>query len=158
MLSKKVKLRIVILALSFLLAISIIILVLQSLEKNLVYFFSPTEIYNRSDITLNKKIRVGGMVKKDSTKKEKNNTTFIITDFKNEIIVSYDGSTPNLFSEGKGVVAEGKLKDKKFFVADKILAKHDENYMPPEVNDILKKSEWAFIYNRSQILYFVKYI
>jgi cytochrome c-type biogenesis protein CcmE len=141
MLSKKVKLRIVILALSFLLAISIIILVLQSLEKNLVYFFSPTEIYNRSDITLNKKIRVGGMVKKDSTKKEKNNTTFIITDFKNEIIVSYDGSTPNLFSEGKGVVAEGKLKDKKFFVADKILAKHDENYMPPEVNDILKKSE-----------------
>ena len=81
------------------------------------------------------------MVKKDSIRKEKNNTIFTITDFKNEIIVSYDGSTPNLFSEEKGVVAEGKLKDKKFFMADKILAKHDENYMPPEVSDILKKSE-----------------
>ncbi len=141
MLSKKVKLRIVFLTLSFLLAIAVIILILQSLEKNLVYFFSPTEIYNRSDISLNKTIRVGGMVKKDSIRKEKNNTIFTITDFKNEIIVSYDGSTPNLFSEEKGVVAEGKLKDKKFFMADKILAKHDENYMPPEVSDILKKSE-----------------
>jgi cytochrome c-type biogenesis protein CcmE len=141
MLSKKVKLRIVFLTLSFLLTIAVIILILQSLEKNLVYFFSPTEIYNRSDIALNKKIRVGGMVKKDSVRKEKNNTIFTITDFKNEIIVSYDGSTPNLFSEEKGVVAEGKLKDKKFFMADKILAKHDENYMPPEVSDILKKSE-----------------
>ena len=141
MLSKKVKLRIVFLTLSFLLVIAVIILILQSLEKNLVYFFSPTEIYNRSDISLNKTIRVGGMVKKDSIRKEKNNTIFTITDFKNEIIVSYDGSTPNLFSEEKGVVAEGKLKDKKFFMADKILAKHDENYMPPEVSDILKKSE-----------------
>ena len=141
MLSKKVKLRIVFLTLSFLLAISVIILILQSLEKNLVYFFSPTEIYNRSDIALNKKIRVGGMVKKNSIKKEKNSTIFTITDFKNEIIVSYDGSTPNLFSEEKGVVAEGKLKDKKFFMAAKILAKHDENYMPPEVSDILKNSE-----------------
>jgi len=139
MLSKKVKLRIVFLTLLSLLFVSIIILVLQSLEKNLVYFFSPSEIYERSDISLNKKIRVGGVVKKDSVKKEKNNTTFIITDYKNEIIVSYDGSTPNLFSEEKGVVAEGKLKDKKYFLADKILAKHDENYMPPEVQDILKE-------------------
>jgi len=139
MLSKKVKLRIVFLTLLSLLIVSIIILVLQSLEKNLVYFFSPSEIYERSDISLNKKIRVGGVVKKYSVKKEKNNTTFIITDYKNEIVVSYDGSTPNLFSEGKGVVAEGKLKDKKYFLADKILAKHDENYMPPEVKDILKE-------------------
>jgi len=141
MLSKKAKLRIIFLTLLFLLTVSIIILVLQSLEKNLVYFFSPTEIYNRSDISLNKKIRVGGVVKKGSVKKEENNTTFIITDFKNEIIVSYDGSTPNLFSEEKGVVAEGKLRDKKYFLANKILAKHDENYMPPEVSDILKKSK-----------------
>ena len=137
MLSKKVKLRIVFLTLLSLLIVSIIILVLQSLEKNLVYFFSPSEIYERSDISLNKKIRVGGVVKKYSVKKEKNNTTFIITDYKNEIVVSYDGSTPNLFSEEKGVVAEGKLKDKKYFLADKILAKHDENYMPPEVADAL---------------------
>ena len=141
MLSKKVKLRIVFLTLLSLLTVAIIILVLQSLEKNLVYFFSPTEIYDRSNISLNKKIRVGGVVKKGSVKEEKNTTTFIITDFKNEIIVSYDGSTPNLFSEEKGVVAEGKLKDKKYFLADKILAKHDENYMPPEVSDILKKSK-----------------
>ena len=141
MLSKKVKLRIVFLTLLSLLIVSIIILVLQSLEKNLVYFFSPSEIYERSDISLNKKIRVGGVVKKYSVKKEKNNTTFIITDYKNEIVVSYDGSTPNLFSEEKGVVAEGKLKDKKYFLADKILAKHDENYMPPEVKDILKEKK-----------------
>ena len=148
MLSKKVKLRIVFLTLLSLLIVSIIILVLQSLEKNLVYFFSPSEIYERSDISLNKKIRVGGVVKKYSVKKEKNNTTFIITDYKNEIVVSYDGSTPNLFSEGKGVVAEGKLKDKKYFLADKILAKHDENYMPPEVKDILKeKNKWLFTLN-----------
>ena len=140
MLSKKVKLRIVFLTLLSLLIVSIIILVLQSLEKNLVYFFSPSEIYERSDISLNKKIRVGGVVKKYSVKKEKNNTTFIITDYKNEIVVSYDGSTPNLFSEGKGVVAEGKLKDKKYFVADNILAKHDENYMPPEVSKALENS------------------
>ena len=148
MLSKKVKLRIVFLTLLSLLIVSIIILVLQSLEKNLVYFFSPSEIYERSDISLNKKIRVGGVVKKYSVKKEKNNTTFIITDYKNEIVVSYDGSTPNLFSEEKGVVAEGKLKDKKYFLADKILAKHDENYMPPEVKDILKeKKKWLFTLN-----------
>ena len=146
MLSKKVKLRIVFLTLLSLLIVSIIILVLQSLEKNLVYFFSPSEIYERSDISLNKKIRVGGVVKKDSVKKEKNNTTFIITDYKNEIVVSYDGSTPNLFSEEKGVVAEGKLKDKKYFLADKILAKHDENYMPPEVKDILKEKKKVIIY------------
>ena len=148
MLSKKVKLIIVFLTLLSLLIVSIIILVLQSLEKNLVYFFSPSEIYERSDISLNKKIRVGGVVKKYSVKKEKNNTTFIITDYKNEIVVSYDGSTPNLFSEEKGVVAEGKLKDKKYFLADKILAKHDENYMPPEVKDILKeKNKWLFTLN-----------
>ena len=68
-------------------------------------------------------------------------TKFIITDLKNEIIVSYNGVVPNLFSEGKGVIAEGKLKDKKYFSAEKILAKHDENYMPPEVSNILEKSD-----------------
>ena len=106
----------------------------------MIYFFSPTEIYNKSDISFNKKIRVGGLVKEGSTSKSGTIINFIITDLKNEIIVSYSGSVPNLFSEGKGVVAEGKLKDKKYFVADKILAKHDENYMPPEVSKSLEKS------------------
>ena len=140
MLSKKVKSRIFILILSFVSLAVIIFFVLRSLEENVIYFFSPTEIYNKSDISFNKKIRVGGLVKEGSTSKSGTIINFIITDLKNEIIVSYSGSVPNLFSEGKGVVAEGKLKDKKYFVADKILAKHDENYMPPEVSKALEKS------------------
>ena len=137
MLSKKVKSRIFILILSFVSLAVIIFFVLRSLEENVIYFFSPTEIYNKSDISFNKKIRVGGLVKEGSTSKSGIIINFIITDLKNEIIVSYNGSVPNLFSEGKGVIAEGKLKDKKYFVADKILAKHDENYMPPEVSKAL---------------------
>jgi cytochrome c-type biogenesis protein CcmE len=110
------------------------------LEDNVVYFFSPTEIKNKSNISFNKKIRIGGLVKTGSINKEGNIINFIITDLKNEIIVSYTGLVPNLFSEGKGVVAEGKLNDKKYFIANKILAKHDENYMPPEVSEALEKS------------------
>ena len=140
MLSKKVKSRIFILILSFVSLAIIIFFVLRSLEENVIYFFSPTEIYNKSDISFNKKIRVGGLVKEGSTSKSGTIINFIITDLKNEIIVSYNGSVPNLFSEGKGVIAEGKLKDKKYFVADTILAKHDENYMPPEVSKALEKS------------------
>ena len=140
MLSKKVKSRIFILILSFVSLAIIIFFVLRSLEENVIYFFSPTEIYNKSDISFNKKIRVGGLVKEGSISKSGTIINFIITDLKNEIIVSYNGSVPNLFSEGKGVIAEGKLKDKKYFVADKILAKHDENYMPPEVSKSLEKS------------------
>ena len=140
MLSKKVKSRIFILILSLTLVTAIIFFVLKSLEENVVYFFSPTEIYNKSNISFNKKIRVGGLVKENSITKNEKTINFIITDFKNEIIVSYIGLVPNLFSEGKGVIAEGKLKDKKYFVADKILAKHDENYMPPEVKKALEKS------------------
>ena len=142
MLSKKVKSRILFLLLSLLLAAGIIFFVLKSLEDNVVYFFSPTEIYNKSNIPLNKKIRIGGLVKKDSIRRDQISLIFIVTDLKNEIIVSYNGLVPNLFSEGKGVVAEGKLKDKKYFVADKILAKHDENYMPPEVSKALEKSNY----------------
>jgi cytochrome c-type biogenesis protein CcmE len=111
------------------------------LEENVVYFFSPTELYNKEDIPFNKKIRVGGLVKDGSIINNQTSINFIVTDLNNEIIVSYKGSLPNLFSEGKGVVAEGKLKDKKYFIADKILAKHDENYMPPEVSKILKKTK-----------------
>jgi len=140
MLSKKVKSRIFFLVVSLISIAIVIFIVLRSLEENVVYFFSPSEIYNKTDISFDKKIRIGGLVKINSIKKNVTSINFIITDLKKEILVSYNGLIPNLFSEGKGVVAEGKLKDKKYFVADKILAKHDENYMPPEVNKALEKS------------------
>ena len=142
MLSKKVKSRIVFLIFLLLLATVIIFLILKSLEENVVYFFSPSEIYDKPNISLNKKIRIGGLVKENSISKDQTSIKFIITDLKKEIIVSYSGLVPNLFSEVKGVIAEGKLKDKKYFVADKILAKHDENYMPPEVAKVLEKSNY----------------
>jgi cytochrome c-type biogenesis protein CcmE len=141
MLSKKAKSRIVFLSLFLILTSLVIYITLSSLKKNVVYFFSPTEVYVMENIDIEKKIRVGGIVKEGSIKRNNLSLKFIITDLKNEMIISYKGPTPNLFSEGKGVVAEGKLKDKKYFVADTILAKHDENYMPPEVNDILQKQK-----------------
>ena len=137
MYGKKVKLRALFI---FLLLVSVILsifLVLKSLEENVVYFLSPTEIKNLSEIN-NKKIRIGGMVKSQSIIINSDKVIFIITDFKNEISVSYSGLVPNLFEVGKGVVAEGFLKDRSFLVADKILAKHDENYMPPEVKEALE--------------------
>ena len=140
MLTKKVKSRIFFLSVLVILAALVIFVILRSLEENVVYFFSPTEIYNKENISFDKKIRIGGLVKKNSVSKNDISINFIITDLKKEIVVSYNGIVPNLFSEGKGVVAEGKLKDKKYFVADKILAKHDENYMPPEVSKALEKS------------------
>ena len=140
MLSKKVKSRIFFLFFLSILAVAIIFFTLRSLEENVVYFLSPTEIYNKTDISFKKTIRVGGLVKINSINKNETSISFIITDLNKEIIVSYNGLVPNLFSEGKGVVAEGKLKDKKYFVADKILAKHDENYMPPEVKKALEMS------------------
>ena len=140
MLTKKVKSRIFFLSVLVILAALVIFVILRSLEENVVYFFSPTEIYNKANISFDKQIRIGGLVKKNSVSKNDTSINFIITDLKKEIVVSYNGIVPNLFSEGKGVVAEGKLKDKKYFVADKILAKHDENYMPPEISKILEKS------------------
>ena len=137
MYGKKVKLRALFI---FLLLVSVILsifLVLKSLEENVVYFLSPTEIKNLSEIN-NKKIRIGGMVKSQSIIVNSDKVIFIVTDFKNEINVIYSGLVPNLFEEGKGVVAEGFLKDRNFLVADKILAKHDENYMPPEVKEALE--------------------
>ena len=133
----KIRSRILIL---FTIAIStaIILLVsLKSLEDNVVYFFSPTDVHNNDDSTLNKKIRIGGMVKKNSLKTNKDSINFVVTDFTQEIHVTYSGPVPNLFAEGRGVVAEGRLKDKKYFIADRILAKHDANYMPPEVSAAL---------------------
>ena len=136
MYGKKVKLRIIFLALILSSVILTVFLVLQSLKENVVYFQSPSEI--KSLIELNKKkIRVGGMVKEQSVFINSDEVNFIITDFKNEINVVYSGSVPNLFAEGKGVVAEGYLKDKNYFTATKILAKHDENYMPPEVKEAI---------------------
>ena len=136
MYGKKVKLRFLFLALILSSVILTVFLVLQSLKENVVYFQSPSEI--KSLIELNKnKIRVGGMVKEQSVFIKSNEVNFIITDFKNEINVVYTGSVPNLFAEGKGVVAEGFLKDKNYFKATKILAKHDENYMPPEVKEAI---------------------
>ena len=140
MLSKKVRSRIFFLILLLISTAIVIFIVLRSLEENVVYFFSPTEIYNKTNVSFDKKIRVGGLVKMNSISKNETSISFIITDLKKEIVVSYNGLVPNLFSEGKGVVAEGKLKDKKYFVADKILAKHDENYMPPEVSKALEMS------------------
>ncbi len=140
MFNKRVKSRIFFLSSLIFIAGLIIFFTLKSLEDNVVYFFSPTEIKNKSNISFNKKIRIGGLVKTGSINKEGNMINFIITDLKNEIVVSYSGLIPNLFSEGKGVVAEGKLNDKKYFIANKILAKHDENYMPPEVSKVLEKS------------------
>ena len=129
---KKVKLRALFLFLSIISVILITFLILKSLEENVVYFLSPTEIKNLNETT-NEKIRVGGMVKDQSIKINSDKINFIITDFKNEINVVYSGIVPNLFQENKGVVAEGVLRDKSFFKAEKILAKHDENYIPPEV-------------------------
>ena len=137
MIGKKVKIRITFLILLSISLVLIVFLAFKSLKQNVVYFKSPSDIKFLSEIT-KKKIRIGGMVKKDSIKVKIDEINFIITDFKNEIQVSYSGSNPNLFSEEKGVVAEGYLIDKKYFIASKILAKHDENYMPPEVKEALK--------------------
>ena len=136
MYGRKVKLRFLFIVLILITLILTTFLVLKSLEENVVYFQSPSEIKALSELD-KKKIRVGGMVKKNSISINSSELKFVITDFKNEINVTYNGAIPNLFEEGKGVVAEGVLNDRNFFSASKILAKHDENYMPPEVKQAL---------------------
>ena len=136
MYGRKVKLRFLFVAVILITLILSVFLVLKSLEENVVYFQSPSEINMSAELN-KKKIRIGGMVKKDSISITANEIKFIITDFKNEINVTYNGAVPNLFEEEKGVVAEGFLKDRDYFSATKILAKHDENYMPPEVKQAL---------------------
>ena len=140
MYGKKVKLRAFFILLIFLSVALIIFLAFKALEENVVYFKSPTEVKNLPELET-KKIRVGGMVKKNSIITNESEINFIITDYKNELAVSFKGSVPNLFEEGKGVVAEGFLKDRSYLKAIKILAKHDENYMPPEVNEALKENK-----------------
>ena len=141
MYGKKVKLRLLFLSFIFLIVVLSVFLILKSLEENVVYFISPTEIKNLPEIDNKKRIRIGGMVKEETIKLSQNEISFVITDFKNEINVIYSGAIPNLFSEGKGVVAEGYLSDRSFLKAKKILAKHDENYMPPEVKEALENSK-----------------
>ena len=138
MYGRKVKLRFFFVTLILLTLSLTVFLILKSLEENVIYFQSPSEIKVLADIE-KKKIRVGGMVKENSISIDSGEIKFIVTDFKNEINVVYTGVIPNLFAEKKGVVAEGYLKDKNYFLATKILAKHDENYMPPEVKEALKE-------------------
>ena len=140
MLTKKVKKRIYFLFFIFSLSIIAIFFILKSLNKNILYFSSPTEIKQKEDIPFGKDMRVGGMVKKDSIVINQKDIQFVVTDFENEILISYSGTVPNLFAEEKGVVVEGKLSDKNFFIAERILAKHDENYMPPEIKEIINKN------------------
>ena len=136
MLTAKVKKRIVFLTLLLTISATAIFFIIKNLNSNILYFRTPTDIKNKEDIKIGILMRIGGMVKNNSISTDEKEIKFTVTDFKNEIIVTYTGTVPNLFSEGKGVIAEGKLKDKKFFIADRILAKHDENYIPP----VLKKS------------------
>ena len=138
MYGRKVKLRFLFIVIVLITLILTVFLILKSLEENVVYFQSPSEINLSAELN-KKKIRIGGMVKKDSISVNANEINFIITDFKNEINVTYAGAIPNLFEEEKGVVAEGILKDRNFFSATKILAMHDENYMPPEVKAALEE-------------------
>ena len=140
MLTKKVKNRILFLVSLGTISLLIIYFIIKALNQNLLYFRTPTDIFLNKNIKIGKLMRLGGMVKKDSIKPNNKEIKFIITDFENEIIVSYKGAIPNLFLEEKGVIAEGKLKDRKYFIAEKILAKHDENYMPPELQKALKKN------------------
>ena len=140
MLTKKVQKRVSFLSFLLISLVAAVFFILKSLTNNILYFKSPTDIQLSQDIVISKKIRVGGMVKKDSINIDNKEINFVITDFKNEIFVSYRGTVPNLFAEGKGVVAEGVLQDKKFFVAKRILAKHDENYMPPKEENSLSKN------------------
>ncbi len=140
MLPKKVKKRASLLTAILTFSVVAIFFILKTLSSNILYFKSPTDIKNTEDLNFNKKIRVGGMVKKDTLVISDKEIKFVITDYKNELRISYSGTVPNLFSEEKGVVAEGKLQDKQFFIADRILAKHDENYMPPELRGLIKQN------------------
>ena len=141
MLTRKVKNRLLSIFVFIFFLIFLVYFILSSLNKNILYFKTPSEVFSYVDViekNKNQSLRVGGMVKKGSINVDDNEIKFVITDFKNEILVSYKGTVPNLFSEEKGVIAEGKFNDKKFFLADRILAKHDENYIPPELKEIKK--------------------
>ena len=140
MLTKKIKSRLLFLALISLITLSFLIFIYLNLKQHILYFKTPSEIFTNTTIEASSMIRVGGMVKKDSIRQNNKEITFILTDYKKELIVVYSGTVPNLFSEGQGAVVEGILNDKKYLIADRILAKHDENYMPPQMKKILKEN------------------
>lgn len=116
--------------------------VLNAFQDNLVFFFTPSQI-TKGEAPQNKAFRVGGMVKVGSIQKDGINTSFIVTDTAKEIQVTYSGILPDLFQEGKGVVAQGKLTNAELFTASEVLAKHDENYMPPEAKDAVEQAQKA---------------
>ena len=140
MLTKKIKTRLLFLFSIILITISFLVFIYFNLKQNILYFKTPSEIFTNNEIKKSTIVRVGGMVKKDSIQQTNKDIKFILTDYKKELIVVYNGTVPNLFSEERGAVVEGKLNDKKYLIADRILAKHDENYMPPQMKEILKKN------------------
>lgn len=140
MLTKKIKTRLLFLASISLITLSFLIFIYLNLKQNILYFKTPSEIFTNTTIEASSMIRVGGMVKKDSITQNNKEIRFILTDYKKELIVVYSGTVPNLFSEEQGAVVEGILNDKKYLIADRILAKHDENYMPPQMKKILKEN------------------
>ena len=140
MLTKKIKTRLLFLASIILITLSFLIFIYLNLKQNILYFKTPSEIFMNTTIEASSMIRVGGMVKKDSIPQNNKEIRFILTDYKKELIVVYSGTVPNLFSEEQGAVVEGILNDKKYLIADRILAKHDENYMPPQMKKILKEN------------------
>ena len=140
MLTKKIKTRLLFLVSIILITLSFLIFIYLNLKQNILYFKTTSEIFTNNTIEGNSMIRVGGMVKKDSIRQNNKEISFILTDYKKELIVVYSGAVPNLFSEGQGAVVEGILNDKKYLIADRILAKHDENYMPPQMKKILKEN------------------
>ena len=140
MLTKKIKTRLLFLVSIILITLSFLIFIYLNLKQNILYFKTPSEIFTNTSIEARSMIRVGGMVKKDSIRQNNKEIRFILTDYKKELIVVYSGTVPNLFSEEQGAVVEGILNDKKYLIADRILAKHDENYMPPQMKKILKEN------------------
>ena len=140
MLTKKIKTRLLFLVSIILITLSFLIFIYLNLKQNILYFKTTSEIFTNNPIEGNSIIRVGGMVKKDSIRQDNKEIRFILTDYKKELIVVYSGAVPNLFSEGQGAVVEGILNDKKYLIANRILAKHDENYMPPQMKKILKEN------------------
>ena len=140
MLTKKIKTRLLFLVSIILITLTFLNFIYLNLKKNILYFKTPSEIFMNSPIEDNSMIRVGGMVKKDSIRQNNKEIRFILTDYKKELIVVFSGTVPNLFSEEQGAVVEGILNDKKYLIADRILAKHDENYMPPQMKKILKEN------------------
>ncbi len=140
MLTKKIKTRVLFLISIIILTLFFLIFIYFNLKQNILYFKTPSEVFNNVEVQSNVKVRVGGMVKANSIKQNNQEIKFILTDFKKEIIVVYNGAVPNLFAEGKGAVVEGILNDKNYLIANRILAKHDENYMPPQMKKILKEN------------------